>query len=220
MADDIVQLKFSFPIPPNLWLTKFTLKYPLLYFNVLSALLLTENRANCLIQIKGVNIDNFWREFSDQYDKSKFQLVYNDANSVLINILIEDPWILQHIMTSQLLVRFPLTIINGKVSIELIATRKKIEGLFDNPKWKEINVTIKQIGQYCPDTLLSHKQTDILIQALKNGFFEAPRKQTLSSLAIELGLSPTALSENIRRITKKLGEQYLECIQNSKNGQL
>jgi hypothetical protein len=220
MTDEIVQLKFSFPIPPNLWLTEFTLKYPLLYFNVLSALLLSENRANCLIQVKGINIDNFWKEFTIQQNNDKFQLLYNDANSVLINILIGDPWILRHIMTSQLLVRFPLTIINGKVSIELIASRNKIEGLFNNPKWKEINVSIKQIGQYCPDTLLSNKQSDILIHALKNGFFESPRKQTLSSLATELGLSPTALSENIRRITKKLGEQYLECNENSKNRQL
>lgn len=219
MVDEIVQLKFSFPIPQNLWLTKFTFKYPLLYYNVLSALLLTENRANCLIQIKGVNIDDFWIEFSKSYDTNQFQLIYRDVNSILINILIDDPWILQYIMTSQLLVRFPLIIVNGKVSIELIAPRNKIENMFNNPKWKEISVTIKQIGQYCPETLLSHRQSEILIQALKKGFFESPRKITLSSLANELGLSATALSENLRRITKKLGDNYLKCVQNSTNFQ-
>jgi len=218
MDKDIVQVRFSFSVPKDLWLANFSIKYPLLHFNVLSALILGENQGSCLIQIKGGNIDNFWNDFSVQYNEGKFQLIYKDVNSLLMHILIQDPWILQNIMASQLLVRFPLIIFKGIVSIELIAPRNKIEKLFKNPKWKMMNVSIKQIGQYCPDSLLSHKQANVLICALKKGYFDVPRKQSLSSLATELGISPTALSENLRRITKKLGEYYINRINIAENG--
>ncbi len=210
--DDIVQLKFSFPIPKGNIFAKFSLKYPLLHFNVLSTLLLNKHQANCLIQIIGVNIEKFWNDFTRFYDKNKFQLIFKDKNTLLMNILIEDPWILKTIMDGQLLVRFPLVIYDGLISIELISPRKNIQLMFKNPKWKAVNVAVKQIGQYCPDSLLSSKHTEILIHALKNGFFDVPRKKTLSALATDLELSPSALSENLRRITKKLGNQYLDCV--------
>ena len=214
METDIVQLKFSFPIPADKWLGQISLKYPLLQFNMLSTLLLNKNQVNCLIQIKGIKLDHFWKEFSKDYDEEKYQLIFQDSNTILINIIFDGPWILQNIMDAQLLIRFPLIISNGLVSIELIAPRSKIEVLFKNPRWKKIKVSIKQIGQYCPDSdsALSPKQTDILIHALKSGFFDVPRKKTLSMMANELGLSPSALSENIRRINKRLGEQYLDCL--------
>jgi predicted DNA binding protein len=213
---DIVQLKFSFTIPTNRWLGQISVKYPLLQFNVLSTLLLKKNQVNSLIQIKGVKLDNFWNDLSNTYDEEKYALVFRDTNTILINIIFDGPWILQNIMDAQLIIRFPLIISNGMISIELIAKRNKIELMFKNPKWKGINVSVKQIGQYCPDSLLTPKQTDILIHALKNGFYDIPRKKTLSSMASALNLSPSALSENIRRINKKLSENYLDCISTQK----
>jgi len=82
----------------------------------------------------------------------------------------------------------------------------------NNENWKNVEISIQQIRKYCPDSLLTPRQLEILTQSLSNGFFDIPRKKSLSILAKEIGISPSALSENVRRINKKLAEHYISCL--------
>lgn len=213
MSEDIVQLSFSLSIPTDKWLSKYSILYPQLQFNLLSMLPLSANQGNTLLQIKGLNLDKFWDDFIKTHNKENYNLIFQDKNSILLNMLVNDPWVLQTIFDAQLFLRFPTLINNGKITIELIGSREKINQLLNNnDNWKKIDVAIKQVKKYCPDSLLSPRQLEILNQSLINGFFDIPRKKSLSDLAKEMKISPSALSENIRRINKKLAEQYISCI--------
>ena len=212
MSEEIVQLNFSLIIPPERWLAKFSLLYPQLQFSLLSMIPISENQGNLLFQIKGFNLVQFWEQFSKNQDKKNFTLIFQDKNSLLMNMVMGDPWVLQTIFDAQLLLRFPILIMNGKISLELVGSRNKIDQLFNsNNNWKEVEISIKQVRQYCPDSLLTPRQFEILNQSLIHGFFDIPRKKSLSVLAKEIGISPSALSENIRRINKKLAEHYISC---------
>ncbi|MCK5343373.1 MAG: helix-turn-helix domain-containing protein, partial [Candidatus Heimdallarchaeota archaeon] len=79
------------------------------------------------------------------------------------------------------------------------------------------DISIKQIGKYSASPILSSRQSEILTKALSNGFFEIPRRISLSDFAINLGISATALSGNLRRIQKKLGENYLNSFEFKKD---
>jgi predicted DNA binding protein len=213
MEEDIVQLKFSFPIPTKKWLARFSMKFDDLQINLLSMLLLSKKQGSGLFQIQGGNkqhLDEFWQDFIEFSNSSKYTLIFRDERTILVNILSSDPWVLHTLMDAQFILLFPILIRNGSISIELIAPRNKIDLIFNNPEWKKVNISIKQIGSYCPDSLLSLRQSDILRSALHNGFFDIPRKKSLSDLAEVLQISPSALSENIRRINKKLAQHFLQ----------
>ena len=213
MSDEVVQLNFSISIPPDKWLAKSSISYPGLQFNLLSMLPLSSNQGNTLLQVKGLNLDKFWDEFTKVHEGQNYSLIFQDDNSLLFNMVMADPWVLQTIFDAQLLLRFPIVIHNGKISIELIGSRIKIDQLLNtNQNWKEVEISIKQVKKYCPDTLLTPRQLEILTKSLLNGFFDIPRKKSLSHLAKDIGISPSALSENIRRINKKLAENYISCI--------
>ncbi len=212
MEDDIVQLKFSFPIPSQKWLARFSLKFDDLQINLLSMLFLSKKQGSGLFQIQGGNkqhLDEFWQDFIEFSDSSKYTLIFRDERTILVNILSSDPWVLHTLMDAQFILLFPILIRNGSISIELIAPRNKIDLIFNNPDWQKVDISIKQIGSYCPDSLLSQRQSEILNSALRNGFFDIPRKKSLSDLADILRISPSALSENLRRINKKLAEHFL-----------
>jgi len=175
-------------------------------------LLLSKNTGSGLFQIKGKksNLGKFWDEFSQFYKVEKFTLIFQDQNSILVNILFDNPWVIQTLMEAQqFIIQYPILIRRGTVSIDLIAPRNKIDLIFTNPDWKAVDISVKKIKQYCPDSLLSPRQSDILNLALDNGYFDIPRKKSLSELAEDLHISPTALSENLRRINKKLANNYL-----------
>lgn len=213
MSGEVVQLNFSLSIPPEKWLSKFSISYPDLQFNLLSMLPLSANQGNTLLQVKGINLDQFWEEFSKIQNKLKYNLIFKDEKTILLNFIIGDPWILQTIFDAQLFLRFPVLIQDGRISIELIGSRTKIDLLINNNEnWKNVEISIQQIRKYCPDSLLTPRQLEILTQSLSNGFFDIPRKKSLSLLAKEIGISPSALSENVRRINKKLAEHYISCL--------
>ena len=213
MSDEVVQLNFSLSIPQDKWLAKTSITHPELQFNLLSMLPLSSNQGNTLLQIKGLNLDKFWDEFKKVHENQNYNLIFQDDNSLLFNMVIADPWVLKTIFDAQLHLRFPIVIHNGKISIELIGSRGKIDQLLNkNKNWKEVEISIKQVKKYCPDTLLTPRQLEILGKSLLNGFFDIPRKKSLSDLAKDIGISPSALSENIRRINKKLAEHYISCI--------
>ncbi len=56
---------------------------------------------------------------------------------------------------------------------------------------------------------LTDAQYDALVTAYRSGYFEEPRALSLSELAEELGISPTAASGRLRRATKRLVETQL-----------
>ena len=213
MQEDIVELKFSFPIPPKRWLGKFSIEYPDLQINMLSMLLLSKNAGSALFQVQGPSgqiLDKFWAEFIDYYEEDKYTLIFRDNQTILVNILSSsDPWVLHSLLDAKFILVFPVLIRKGHIEIELIAPRNKIDLIFNDPDWKKVNISVKQIGRYCPNSLLSQRQSDILNKALENGFFDIPRKKSLSALAVDLNISPSALSENLRRVNKKLAENYL-----------
>ena len=166
-----------------------------------------------MLQIKQVFIDLCGALFPNHPDKINYNLIFQDKNSILMNMKRGDPWVLQTIFDAQLLLQFPILVMNGKIFLQLVGSRKKIDELFSsNENWKEVDISIKQVKKYCPDSLLTPRQFEILNQSLINGFFDIPRKKSLSVLAEDIGISPSALSENIRRINKKLAEHYISCL--------
>ncbi|QEE17100.1 helix-turn-helix domain-containing protein [Promethearchaeum syntrophicum] len=211
MNDDTIQVKFTFPIPTDKWLANFSRSYPLLQFRLLSMLPISKNQGYCLLQIEGTNIKQFWENFVQFYEAKNYNLIFKDEKSIALNIVMEETWVLNMIVEAQAVLHFPIIIHDGIALFELIASRVKIEQMFNNSNWKKLEISIKQIGQYCANTILTPRQSEILTKALANGFFEIPRRISLSDFAKDFGISATALSGNIRRITQKLGENYLNA---------
>jgi predicted DNA binding protein len=72
-------------------------------------------------------------------------------------------------------------------------------------------VNVLKKGSFEPKTgILTEKQERIFWLALKGGFFDYPRKIGMRELSAKLGISPSTLSEIIRRGTRRLLEHYFE----------
>ena len=216
----IINVRLSFIIPADKWLSVYSIKYPDLQFSLLSTLSLSEHQGNCLIQIKGDSLTKFWDDFSTIYDSKKYQLILQDSQSLLMNVIFESPWVLFTLMEPQLIILFPIVIRKGQLSIDLIAPTKKIENVFKKPFWKNLGLNIKYLGKYCSCPKLTKHQNQILHYALEYGLFDIPRKESLTDAAglfseksADSKISVSALSENLRRISKKLSESYVKCLE-------
>ena len=210
MSQDIVQIKLRIDIPKDKWLAKFNKKYPELNFHILSKFLINDKTGITLFQINGRSIKQFISDFKENLAKASSQILFKGEDLVILNIKVVDPWILNTLVKTELLILYPILVKEGKIRIEAVTNRYKVDQFITQLEKKEIKATIESIGYYYKSTLLTSRQNEILNIANINGYFEIPRRISLSEFAKTLNISKSALSETMRRIYKRLAENYLQ----------
>ncbi|WP_371804659.1 helix-turn-helix domain-containing protein [Candidatus Lokiarchaeum ossiferum] len=210
MENDIVQTSFSFSIPDKKWLYNFSCKFSDLNFYILSLLPLANNKGNCLMQVKGMRNHIFFEEFEKYYDSNQYVFLHKSVNYLLFNVKMKNPWFLKAIIQSDLILHYPIRIKNGIINIELIAERSKIDNLFMKFEDQLMAYSIEYIRHYNSKPVLTPKQENVLQVLLKGGYYEIPRRSSLSIFAKSLNISPTSLSEMIRRISRNLAHNFYQ----------
>ena len=209
MKEDFIQIKVNISIPKTKWLAVYNEKYPGLTFNIFSKYLIDENTGVTLFQIAGNAVKRFLKEFKGRIAQDAFQILFEGEDRVILNIKTSDPWILRALVKTELLIMYPIPVKNGKIQMGTITTRKKFDLFLTELDAQKIKYSIKSVGYFRPIPLLTKNQIDILNLAVKLGYFEIPRKITLTNFAERLEISPSALSETMRRINYKLAKNYL-----------
>ena len=210
MNQDIVKVKLKISVPKSRWLSKLNDKYPELRFHILSTIILEENVGDTLFQIQGPTVKNFISEFNSISEPASFQILYEDKEAVILNVKTKDPWIFNSLVKTDLLIMYPIKISEGQINIEAITTRMKVDNFLLELEKKEMKFSIISIGYYHQSALLTKRQKDLLHFVYINGYFEVPRKKSLTKLAKDLNISPSALSETLRRTFKRITKNYLE----------
>jgi predicted DNA binding protein len=210
MPQDIVQIRLEIDVPRDKWLFKFNEKHPELNFYILSKFLIEENAGITLFQIRGLSVKQFISDFKEQLTKNSFQILFEGNDLVIMNIKVVDPWILNTLIKTELLILYPILVKEGKIRIEAITNRSKVDDFLTELEKKGIKASIGRIGYAIKPTLLTQRQNEILNLAYKNGYFDIPRKTSLTEFANNLNISKSALSETLRRIFKRLSDNYLK----------
>lgn len=209
MSQDIVQIKLSIEIPQDKWLAIFNKKYPELNFQIRSNFPIDTNNGITSFQIRGSSVKQFISDFKDTSSKKTSQILFEGEDIVILNVKEVDPWILNTLVKTELLVSYPVLVKEGKIKMEAITSRSKVDRFLAQLKKKGITAKIERIGYYFKSTLLTKRQNEIVNLAYQKGFFNIPRTVSLSKFASDLNISKSALSETLRRIFKKLAHNYI-----------
>ena len=209
MSQDIVQIKLSIDIPQDKWLATFNIKYPELNFHILSNFLIGENTGITSFQIRGSTVKHFLSDFRDNLAKKSSQILFEGEDIVILNVKEDDPWILNTLVKTELLISYPVLVKEGKIRMEAITNRSKVDRFLIQLNKKDIEAKIERIGYFYKTTLLTQRQNEIINLAYQKGFFNIPRSISLTEFAKDLNISKSALSETLRRIFKKLANNYL-----------
>ncbi len=111
----------------------------------------------------------------------------------------------------RLMRRFPFVIDAGVASWVVVAPERKIRELLAQLQKAAPSATLASIRRAVPgggDGVLTARQADLLRRAMAAGYFEVPRRISLTELAARLDLSASSLSETLAVAEKKLLENW------------
>jgi predicted DNA binding protein len=126
---------------------------------------------------------------------------------LVINVFTKDESILDSIVKSHVVINFPVNIKNGIAEFVLSGLRTSINSFFEILESKGVKYEIKILGKYVQDKTiidLTPRQLEIYYRAQEEGYYDVPRRITLTELAVKLDLAKSTLSSMLQRVHKKL----------------
>lgn len=111
----------------------------------------------------------------------------------------------------RLMRRFPFTVQAGEATWVVVAPESKHRALLALLREQAPSAVIESVRHSEPEGPtgpLTPRQADLLRRAMAAGYFEVPRKITLTALAHNLGMAASSLSEGLAIVEKKLLEQW------------
>jgi len=94
----------------------------------------------------------------------------------------------------------------------LVSKPDDLRELMSRLQKQGIDSKIKSISQVNQDELLTGRQKEILATAISLGYFDFPRKISLTALSDKVGIRPSTLSEVLRSAERKVIENMAKSI--------
>ena len=201
--------KLLINFPDKLWLGELSREFPYFQFEIKAFVPISHDPfiGNSLITITGHNPSQLLTKLNTHPSLVTYSIMEQNDTLLSINTQTKDQFLLMSIVRNFILVQLPFKISNGIAEFIISSTRKNIDNFIEDLNSKGISVEIKSIGQFSEDLLkkeLTTRQFFIFQEAKKAGYYDAPRKITLTELAQNLDIAKSSLSSMLQRIHSKL----------------
>jgi predicted DNA binding protein len=99
---------------------------------------------------------------------------------------------------------------DGRVRWKLISGRDgSLQSLVEELRGTGCQVEVERVGPVRDEYVLTKRQEEVLAMALREGYYETPKRIHLSELAKRLKIAPSSLGEVLKRAEKAVIEEHL-----------
>ncbi len=202
----LIKIKF----PGDLWIHEIFKKFYDIQMEIQYFLPydLGKSIGNAVIEIRHWDIELIVQEIKDHNSVRDFNILEREDNRVKFNVKTKDPYLLNAAIKCGVLIDFPVKVEEGWAYWNLISSRKGIDVLLSDFEEKGLKFELLKIGISHKElggqkNQMSFEEQKMLQKAIKEGFFDVPRKISLEELANQMGKSKSTLSVALRKIIKK-----------------
>jgi len=207
-VDRIVVSRIAIRLPTNVWYAEFSRSHPELKVTAVNVIHLGSGHSIAEIEIGGPPADGSGEiaSFSDVIEVERLRPAPGEPRylvryrqTALTSILSE----------YGALVRYPLTIRNGVMELEMIAWKSDLRRIITSLTKSGGAPRILSLGSdtvHSVPLILTTTQRSLFKEALAAGYFEVPRRITLTQLAQRVSRSKSSVSSTLAVVEQKLAE--------------
>ncbi len=199
------------PLPNSAWIARFSQLHPELRIEILSRLDLDRRRSLTEVQLRTPETDPWAEEIRALPQVEEVEVLESGLDRVHLRVVHRSSGFVPIFRELHLMRRFPFEIRAGVASWVIVAPEAKIRLLLRRLEERAPGATLESVRHSDPEQSsgpLTARQADLLRRALAAGYFEVPRKITLTGLARHLEMAPSSLSEALAIVEKKLLKRW------------
>lgn len=207
--DYFAVVKVRFEIPPGGLYYRVSRDFPEVVAEATATHLLPDGRAMAELEVVGSQAQEAVKALSREPGVVSVSQLSTLGPTVRCQIIARAPPYVLLSSDLEVLVRYPRIIQNGAFTIEVASRVTQIEKLLEGLRRLYPAVQILRFGRdrmrTCPP-MLTPNQDALLHLALAAGYFDVPRRITLTGLAEKLGKSKSSVSRGLAVVEQKLVE--------------
>ena len=200
-------------LPPSAWAAPFSERHPEAVIEILSRTDLDARRSLTEARLHGRESEGWLEEIRNLPLVEQMEPLSIAGPTTHFRVVHRTSGVVQVFRRLQLERRFPFTIRAAEASWVVVAPEAKLRSLIARLRKIAPAVTLESVRHtdlHPPSGPLTPRQVDLLHRSIAAGYFEIPRRVSLTQLADDLNVAPSTLSERLAVIEKKLVEHWPE----------
>jgi predicted DNA binding protein len=207
-SEPTVVCKFSIPLPRDSCVFEYiSRKYPAVTIHYLSAMITGKDELTSDAEFIGEGVDEHlideMREHQGTIQVSPLTCQPGKASYRIVEPLCPSIGLLREL---RLLPRYPFPILDGSCHVVIAGPESRVRQLHARLRRSIPGTELLSVRreEEAGSALLTAHQYEVLKRAVREGYYEVPRRASLKELAEMIGISKSSLWETLATIEKKL----------------
>lgn len=196
-------------LPEQTWVSELSTANPDVTFEVLAAMPSDETGVG-LVELSGSNLDAVVEQMDGDERVVSTNLLEVREDAALVQFETTEPLLLLSIREAGVPLELPIAIRDGEAELEVTASRDRLSELGAQFEAFGIPFDLRSVKQTVEmESLLTDDQRGLLETAVAEGYYDSPRRCTLTELAERVGLAKSTTSEKLHRAEGRVIKEYL-----------
>ena len=206
------QADLTITIPDGVWIGDVSRSHPDATVRILAALT-AESAGVGLAEITAVELPAVVADIDASDSVTELEILQRSERTALLQFETTTPLLLLPVQDSGVPLEMPFTIRDGRAEWEITAPQHRLSELGTQLEEFGIPFTVNEISRRIePESLLTDRQLALVHAAVERGYYDTPRRCSLTELAADVGLAKSTCSETLHRAEGKIVERFLEDV--------
>lgn len=208
----VPQAKLTLTIPETTWIRDVSTTYPDLVFRV-QTVLVGEETGIGLVELYTENPLPVVTEIRSRDDIVDVELLWKYEDEAILQVETVSPLLLIPVWRAGVPLQMPFDIQDGEAMWELTTSSRRLSNLGDHLDDFGISFTLEHVREIYEgeaDRILTSRQQELVLAALKAGYYSSPRETTLTDVADENNISKSTLSDVLHRAESNIIQWFVE----------
>jgi hypothetical protein len=206
----VPRARLSLRIPDGVWIGDISRSYPESTFRILSALPADEGGVG-LVEVESDHVEAVVSAFEASPDVTEAHCLHRAADEALVQFETSNPLLLLPVQGSGAPLELPFEIADGQARWTVTAPHERLSALGDQLAAFDISFDVEFVSEITPaESLLTDTQRRLLETAVDAGYYDSPRRCSLTELAEQVGAAKSTVSETLHRAEETVVKTYLD----------
>lgn len=195
----MAEARLSIDLPEGVWITELSLTHPETSFRVLAAMP-GEGVGFGLVRIEGSDLDAVVAGMREAGDVTACSVLRRDKRGAVVQFETTQPLLLLSARESGIAIEPPVDIRDGVATVEITASREHLSKLGEQLRAFGLAFEVEYVRDETGiERALPERQRELLLAAVEHGYYDTPRRCSLTDLAAEFGIAKSTASETLHR---------------------
>ncbi|WP_247728762.1 helix-turn-helix domain-containing protein [Halovivax limisalsi] len=197
-------------LPEHVWIAQLSRANPEATFRVLAGVP-GEESGFALVRITAEDPEAVVESMAEHEQITELTPAQVSEGEVTVHFETTAPLLLFSSQESGLPIELPIDIRDGEAEIDVTGSRERLSELADQLTAFGLQYRVEHVRERLHESqLLSGRQREVILAAVEEGYYDTPRRCTLTELADRLDIAKSTCSETLHRAEETVIKRFVE----------